>query len=342
MGQKLRNKLSCVNVQQQSPRSYGSSSSSSPLFANTDPDTLEPAIWYNMAQSFIEDEMMNIAEQAEQESGQIDATRLTDEAADILQLYLDHQETWQEVALVIQHNDEETTTTQTSSPSIMLVLNRPMALQLTENLGKLVLYGTELPKSSSSHPSSTSSVVELKDFLRAFGSECAVYVGGPDDQHLPAILLHGHEDLPGSIEIAPGIYQGGIRAAVQGVLAGRYNPLEFKFFVGRHRSTTPGELQRAVMLGKYQPIACARSIALKQCIQLPKPLYHEVLELCGGQSADISQMEMLKRDDLRFQIIDEDDDDDEDDDEYEIVLEDDDVLYNDDDDEEDDDVFYTR
>jgi hypothetical protein len=295
-----------------------------------------------MAQSFIEDEMMNIAEQAEQESGQIDATRLTDEAADILQLYLDHQETWQEVALVIQHNGEETTTTQTSSPSIMLVLNRPMALQLTENLGKLVLYGTEPPKSSSSHPSSASSVVELKDFLRAFGSECAVYVGGPDDQHLPAILLHGHEDLPGSIEIAPGIYQGGIRAAVLGVLAGRYKPLEFKFFVGRHRSTTPGELQRAVMLGKYQPIACARSIALKQCIQLPKPLYHEVLEFCGGQLADISQMEMLKRDDLRFQIIDEDDDDDEDHDEYEIVLEDDDVLYNDDDDEEDDDdVFYT-
>jgi hypothetical protein len=217
-----------------------------------------------------------------------------------------------------------------------------MALQLTENLGKLVFFGTEPPKSSSSS-SSSSSVVDLKDFLRAFGSECAVYVGGPDDQHLPAIFLHGHADLPGSIEIAPGIYQGGIRAAVQGVLAGRYKPLEFKFFVGRHRTTTPGELQRAVVLGKYQPIACARSVALKQCIQLPKPLYHEVLELCGGQLSDISQMEMLKRDDLKFQIIDEDDDDDdEEDDEYEIVLEDDDVLYDDDDnDDDDDDAFYT-
>ena len=39
-------------------------------------------------------------------------------------------------------------------------------------------------------------------------------------------------------------------------------------------------------------------MALKQCLGLPKPLWHEVLELCGGELAEISKMELLKRTDL--------------------------------------------
>jgi hypothetical protein len=47
-----------------------------------------------------------------------------------------------------------------------------------------------------------------------------------------------------------------------------------------------------------------------------------VLELCGGELKEISSLEMLKRDDMLFQIVDEDELDeletyeDEDDDEY--------------------------
>ena len=67
---------------------------------------------------------------------------------------------------------------------------------------------------------------------------------------------------------------GGIDAAVKGVLEGEYSPLEFRFFVGCHKYKESA-LDVAVHLGKYQPIACARSLALKQCISLPKPLWHE-------------------------------------------------------------------
>lgn len=67
---------------------------------------------------------------------------------------------------------------------------------------------------------------------------------------------------------------GGIEAAVKGVLDGEYSPLEFRFFVGCH-SYEESALDVAVHLGKYQPVACARSVALKQCISLPKPLWHE-------------------------------------------------------------------
>ena len=45
-------------------------------------------------------------------------------------------------------------------------------------------------------------------------------------------------------------------------------------------------------------MACARSVALKQCLGLPKPLWHEVLELCGGELGELSSIELLKRSDL--------------------------------------------
>lgn len=67
---------------------------------------------------------------------------------------------------------------------------------------------------------------------------------------------------------------GGVDGAVKGVLEGEYSPLEFRFFVGCHLYKESA-LDVAVHLGKYQPIACARSLALKQCISLPKPLWHE-------------------------------------------------------------------
>lgn len=62
--------------------------------------------------------------------------------------------------------------------------------------------------------------------------------------------------------------------AIDGVLSGKYKPLDFRFFVG-HTRYTKGQLEDAVSKGKYQPIACSRPLVLKQCIQLPKPLWHE-------------------------------------------------------------------
>ena len=32
-------------------------------------------------------------------------------------------------------------------------------------------------------------------------------------------------------------------------------------------------------------------VALKQCLGLPKPLWHEVMELCGGECATLSRLE---------------------------------------------------
>ena len=91
---------------------------------------------------------------------------------------------------------------------------------------------------------------------------------------------------------------GGLDAAIEGIMAGKYKPLDFRFFVGSNEYVN-GELDAKVLAHKYQPVACARSVILKQCIQLPKPLWHEVIELCGGEMRELSHLEMMKREDLK-------------------------------------------
>jgi glucose-6-phosphate 1-epimerase/putative transcriptional regulator len=142
-----------------------------------------------------------------------------------------------------------------------------MAFKVSENLAQLVLNGAYSTTTSKTNK-------DVIRFLLAFGKECAVYVGGPQAQEEPAIMLHGIRDLPGAVEVTNGIYRGGVAAAIQGVMSGTLKPLDFRFFIGRHQYEE-SMLDVNVVLGKYQPIACARSIALKQCISLPKPLWHE-------------------------------------------------------------------
>jgi hypothetical protein len=251
-------------------RNYRHSLLGARLSKLVDSDTAELSTWYARARLLVEQEMQTIANTAD-EGGQVDTTQLKEESAEMLGLYLDSQETWQEVGLVLEKDA-------TDGSSKTLVLNRPMATKMTENVGKLVLHGafmtTEIRVGGvGNNPK------DQKDFMRfmmAFGPECAVYVGGPDGQDQPAIVIHGIPGLPGATEIAKGtgIYQGGIPAAVQGVLDGKFQPLDFRFFVGCH-VYEESALEVAVHLGKYQPIACARAIALKQCVALPKPLWHE-------------------------------------------------------------------
>ena len=131
----------------------------------------------------------------------------------------------------------------------------------------------------------------------AFGAEAAVYWGGPERQEEPALLVHGVDGLPGSEELAPGtrIYKASglaVEAAADAVLEGRCAPLDFRWFIGRHSALRCAE-------SEWAAAACARPVALKQCLGLPKPLWHEVMELCGGALAELSQVELQKRDDLQ-------------------------------------------
>jgi len=88
--------------------------------------------WYRKAQILCEREIQKITTYAE--NGQIDASKISEVSNEFLQMYLNNQETWQEVCLVMDKNNVDGTAS-------ALVLNRPMAFQLTENLGLLFLKG---------------------------------------------------------------------------------------------------------------------------------------------------------------------------------------------------------
>ena len=120
-----------------------------------------------------------------------------------------------------------------------------------------------------------------------------MYLGGPREQVAGGTLIHGIEALPDAMEVAPGtrIFEGGVEAVVDGVLGGTIAPLDVRWFVGRHTELSAAD-------GGWQAVACARTIALKQCLGLPKPLWHEVLELCGGEPAELSRLEIVKRPDV--------------------------------------------
>lgn len=246
-------------------------------------------LWYKKAQTLIEEEMVSIANSAN-ENGVVDPKVLSKKASSLLNIYLDNQDAWQEVCLVTERDAAQGTATG-------FVLNRPMAFTANRELATIVLNGSG--EDIMENTLSASQSRKMVQFCTAFAKNCAVYIGGPNKLEEPAVMIHGYGEIDGAQEIAPGtkVYKGGIDAAMEGILAGKYNPLDFRFFIGRHEYTDNG-LDVAVHLNKYQSIACARPIILKQCIQLPKPLWHEVLELCGGELQELSKLEMMKREDL--------------------------------------------
>jgi len=114
-----------------------------------------------------------------------------------------------------------------------------------------------------------------------------VYFGG-DVGDGAVSIVHGNADVKDSLEIRPGLYLGGMESAAQLVEDGQGDAQEFKFFA-RYAGWGPGQLQSEVERGVWYCAAAARELVLKPVIQLPKPLWREVLELMGGEYAECSR-----------------------------------------------------
>jgi hypothetical protein len=173
--------------------------------------------WYRGAEKLLKKEMMKIMSVANA-NGRIDPSDLDEESMELLQLYMDHQSSWQEVCLVTEMD---------GGGSKTLTINRPMAFKLSKSMARLVLMGAYQASGGGGGGNDDTSQVSitrkeknggetqnLVKFLTAFENQCAVYVGGPDDMDKPAVLVHGIAELPGAVEISKGtgIYQGGLDA----------------------------------------------------------------------------------------------------------------------------------
>jgi hypothetical protein len=171
--------------------------------------------WYRGAEKLLKKELATIMSAANA-NGRIDPSELDEESLELLQLYMDHQSTWQEVCLVVEMDDK-------GGGSKTITINRPMAFKLSKSMARLVLMGAYTTQAGGGENDSVAVTRKERDggetqnlvkFLGAFENQCAVYVGGPDDMDKPAVLVHGIADLPGAVEISrgTGIYQGGLEA----------------------------------------------------------------------------------------------------------------------------------
>ena len=116
-------------------------------------------------------------------------------------------------------------------------------------------------------------------------SKNMLYVGGHDQEH--TMVIHPYNTVKRCVEVIPGVFMGG-EVDLEGTEADEFNPDRFKFFAGYTR-WAPGALERQCRNRKWWPIAAAAPLILRPILELPKPFWREVLELCGGELAKIAQ-----------------------------------------------------
>jgi putative AlgH/UPF0301 family transcriptional regulator len=171
-------------------------------------------------------------------------------------------EFWQSVILVIEIS---------KSGSIGFVLNRPTGYLFSQGYG-----GVPVPIDSS-----------INGSMKLAFQNNVIYWGGSS---APGVVhcLHKHP-LDGAVQIGEsGIFIGGEEAASQAVLDGRIPASDFKFFAGAV-VWKDGELKAEMREERWMAAASCRAIALKQCLQLPVPLWIEVLMLCGGGYSEVAK-----------------------------------------------------
>ena len=205
-----------VTSRQQQGRSLRSSSGTASQSMSFSALAAKTVFWYRGAEKLLKKELATIMSAANA-NGRIDPSELDEESLELLQLYMDHQSTWQEVCLVVEMNSEG------QGGSKTITINRPMAFKLSKSMARLVLMGAYTTQAGGGENDSVAVTRKERDggetqnlvkFLGAFENQCAVYVGGPDDMDKPAVLVHGIADLAGAVEISrgTGIYQGGLEA----------------------------------------------------------------------------------------------------------------------------------
>lgn len=118
----------------------------------------------------------------------------------------------------------------------------------------------------------------------------------PEYGNLDMTFLHQFDDMEmyGSEEIAEDIYAADVRAACKIIEEGGEDPQHFRVIQGV-KTWEPQELDYEFDQGMWYSIAAARPLILKHCIGLPRPLWHEILEVVGGGLLETSELEIRKR-----------------------------------------------
>eukprot|EP00667_Euglena_gracilis_P014688 EG_transcript_15229 len=127
------------------------------------------------------------------------------------------------------------------------------------------------------------SKLTVRQLLRARSpyDPLTVYLGGPEGNDLTA--LHSVPYVPSHKKVMVDVYYGEMGPLIAS--KGPRFPVEgVKVFAGRVR-WAPGELDGQMEAGLWWPVAASLPLLLKPTLDLPRPLWQEVLALCGGEPA---------------------------------------------------------
>ena len=183
------------------------------------------------------------------------------------------------VCLVTEHLPGEAGATR------CVALNKQLSSCLSPDLARQLLFGKREVASDAAEVAAVSMVLE------AFGSH-PVYWGGPDGAGEGGLCIHGAGDVvAGARELAAGTRlftskgSAGLLAAAAAVIDGKAAAVDFRLTMG-HTSLDGRRLRY-----EWLPMACSRPLVLKPCpAGLPTSLWHELMELGGGECAQISRL----------------------------------------------------
>lgn len=117
-----------------------------------------------------------------------------------------------------------------------------------------------------------------------------LYTGGPDliDRGILSVM-HGRLEIASGTPHEPlmGVYVGDVHDYLKGV-EGEEEMSDVRLFTGCIR-WKPGELESEVDEGSWFCISASPLYALKHCIQLPKPLWVEIMQSQGNLFAKIAR-----------------------------------------------------
>mmetsp|Transcript_9079 Transcript_9079/g.39953 ORF Transcript_9079/g.39953 Transcript_9079/m.39953 type:complete len:287 (-) Transcript_9079:775-1635(-) len=126
-----------------------------------------------------------------------------------------------------------------------------------------------------------------------------VYLGGPVGAS-NIIVLHDYPGLEGNTEVVKDVFIGGVPGAIQLAKKGQLDPNRLRFFYG-YAGWQKNQLEQEVKEGAWFVAVTSNDVVTDHCIQLPRPLWRQVLDLMGGKYAAISS-KMDELDGGRYRI----------------------------------------
>ncbi|KAJ8904970.1 hypothetical protein NDN08_001482 [Rhodosorus marinus] len=108
------------------------------------------------------------------------------------------------------------------------------------------------------------------------------------------------DGLEGNTEVVKDVFVGGVPGAIQLAKKGQLDPNRLRFFYG-YAGWEKNQLEEEVKEGAWFVAVTSNDVVTDHCIQLPRPLWRQVLDLMGGKYAAISS-KMDELDGGRFRI----------------------------------------